>query len=239
VRDFAGFPTGPRSLLGTNNSFYFVIEESQNTLQPWSTDGTSIGTAKIADVGPVSPPAGAMFGLATHSTSVLVSAEGTLHLITTDAIAPVAPALDRRILRVFGTTESDSISALHTGSSILVRVNGSNYSYKFSDLDSVRIYADAGNDLVESVVTIPTSVLGGAGDDLIKTGDARDTVYGGDGNDSLYGGGERDWLFGEAGNDRLNGGGARDILWGGAGADILLGTIAGEVRDLDLDDLLK
>ena len=63
--------------------------------------------------------------------------------------------------------------------------------------------------------TIPTdTVLGGAGDDVLK---------GSGGDDLLRGHAGEDWLSGEDGSDRMDGGEGRDILDGGPGSDDLTG----------------
>ena len=91
------------------------------------------------------------------------------------------------------------------------------------------------------------TVIGGAGDDTIRTGsrddslsggDGDDEIRGGDGNDTVSGGAGNDSLFGEAGNDALagnedddyfEGGAGNDVLDGGPGADTLFG-LAGNDR---------
>lgn len=83
VRDFPKFPTGPHDLVGTSSSLYFVIEEGANTLQPWLSDGTELGTVQAADIGPHNPPSGSIFGLGRHSSGILVGVLDRLWLIPT------------------------------------------------------------------------------------------------------------------------------------------------------------
>jgi hypothetical protein len=69
-------------------------------------------------------------------------------------------------------------------------------------------------------------VNSGGGDDQVSV--AREitipvTMRGGPGNDVLVGGGGPDKLIGGAGDDRLVGGLGADVLYGGSGEDILLG----------------
>ena len=147
------------------------------------------------------------------------------------------------VLRVYGGPLDDVISVsprARDDAQLEVLVNGVAHTFAFADVNRIRVFADAGNDFVDSyAVAIPTSVMGGAGNDIIKTGDARDTLYGEDGDDALYGGGENDYLWGMAGNDRLNGGGGRDVLWGGAGTDTFVSSLLFERRDSEIDELLR
>lgn len=94
----------------------------------------------------------------------------------------------------------------------------------------------------------PDTLIGGADNDRIFTGDGADTVYAGDGddevngdrsafyetagskfldggagNDALVGGSDSDTLLGASGNDFLYGGAGNDLLDGGAGRDTLRG----------------
>jgi hypothetical protein len=66
----------------------------------------------------------------------------------------------------------------------------------------------AGDDAFSSIaVTVPESIAGGDGSDVIRGGGAGDVLAGGDGNDTLNGDAGVDDYFGERGNDRIN---ARD-----------------------------
>jgi Ca2+-binding RTX toxin-like protein len=64
------------------------------------------------------------------------------------------------------------------------------------------------------------TLLGGAGNDILRGGRAGNRLSGGSGNDVLRGGRGRDWLSGRTGNDRLGGGRGRDVLRGGQGRDV-------------------
>ncbi len=83
--------------------------------------------------------------------------------------------------------------------------------------------ADAGDDRVSVAkeVTIPITIRGGAG---------RDVLTGGSGNDKLIGGAGVDRLLGGRGDDILAGGPGVDVLLGGRGDDILLSGPGNDVR---------
>ncbi len=88
--------------------------------------------------------------------------------------------------------------------------------------------AGGGNDVIDLTSKrvaygTATTMLGGAGDDVLWAGDAADRLEGGSGNDNLWGGGGGDSLFGNEGADRLDGSVGDDVLEGGAGADTLAG----------------
>lgn len=74
-----------------------------------------------------------------------------------------------------------------------------------------------------ATLKLPATVQGGAGNDTIKGGSARNVINGGDGNDLLLGGMESDTLSGGAGDDSLLGGGQADSLSGGDGNDVVDG----------------
>ncbi len=69
-----------------------------------------------------------------------------------------------------------------------------------------------------------TSVIGGAGGDVLGAAGLGLTVRAGMGDDVVAGSSEADDLAGEEGDDRLFGSGGADRLDGGAGDDLLVGT---------------
>lgn len=75
-------------------------------------------------------------------------------------------------------------------------------------------------------------VSGGAGNDVIRTGDDNDTVYGDSGNDRINAGYDDDLVFGGAGNDVLEGAEGNDVLDGGDGDDLIYGGLANPFADL-------
>ncbi|MCI2398320.1 Ig-like domain-containing protein [Aliiroseovarius sp. N1Y82] len=66
-------------------------------------------------------------------------------------------------------------------------------------------------------------VDGGAGDDIIQTGDDRDTILGGTGNDTIDAGIDDDTVDGGEGDDYIEGGHGSDNIDGGAGNDVIWG----------------
>jgi hypothetical protein len=66
------------------------------------------------------------------------------------------------------------------------------------------------------------TVLGSAGNDLVRGGKGHDTLNGGRDHDALSGGRGRDTLNGGRGHDVLDGGPGRDTLNGGPGADTII-----------------
>lgn len=78
-------------------------------------------------------------------------------------------------------------------------------------------------------------VDGGAGDDVISTGDDADTIFGGTGNDTIDGGIDADTIDGGEGDDRIVGGEGSDVINAGDGDDVVY---AGIDPDLGLPDNL-
>jgi len=81
------------------------------------------------------------------------------------------------------------------------------------------------------VLTGPSVVYAGAGNDLICGSSGRDIINGGAGNDTIYGNGGNDVENGDAGNDVLSGGAGNDVLNGGTGNDVLNGDAGNDVEN--------
>lgn len=68
-------------------------------------------------------------------------------------------------------------------------------------------------------VSVPLTLRGGGGSDLLIGGSGPDKLTGGDGGDRIWGGAGDDLIFGGPGEDSLFGGPGSDILRGGLGSD--------------------
>lgn len=77
--------------------------------------------------------------------------------------------------------------------------------------------------VVSRAITIPTTLHGAAGKDVLLGGGGSDKIVGGPGNDLLKGRGGNDAIFGGPGSDILKGGRGDDALHGGPGRDLLSG----------------
>lgn len=85
------------------------------------------------------------------------------------------------------------------------------------------VNSGAGDDrvLVAKEITIPVTMRGGSGDDVLVGGGESDKLIGGAGNDRLLGWRGADLLYGGPGDDVLIGGPGSDVLRGGPGVDAL------------------
>jgi RTX calcium-binding nonapeptide repeat (4 copies) len=84
---------------------------------------------------------------------------------------------------------------------------------------------DAGSLLSDGqLTTIPATLRGGPGKDVLAAGDSADVLEGGDGDDTLTGGDGDSALRGDAGDDVVFGGIGNEIIEGGAGNDTLQGN---------------
>ena len=70
------------------------------------------------------------------------------------------------------------------------------------------------------------SVIGGAGNDTILTGDDRDTIDGGTGADVIDAGFDADTVSGGTGNDSIQGGEGADTIDGGDDDDVIYGGLS-------------
>jgi hypothetical protein len=76
---------------------------------------------------------------------------------------------------------------------------------------------------VAGAVTVPVTMRGGAGNDVLVGASGPDKLIGGAGDDRLIGWSGDDQLYGGPGDDTLVGGPGTDLLNGGAGMDKLIG----------------
>jgi ELWxxDGT repeat protein len=250
LRGFGGRLGAIDSITTIGDVMYFVADDGMHGRQLWRSDGTVAGTRMIAaDVatGSAITESPLLTGSGALVAPAFTPADGA-EVFAIETVAPPArpispPYVSARTLRVFGSQQDDVIRiGTRDGerTRILdVIVNGESFAFDIAAVSVIRIYADSGNDYVESLSDVNTGVQAGAGDDVIITGAGRDTLYGGAGNDALYGGAGTDWLNGESGSDRLIGGAGRDVIRGGAGADTFLNSLAYERPDFALDDILR
>jgi len=82
----------------------------------------------------------------------------------------------------------------------------------------VTILGTAGNDILRGS-SGPDVISGLGGNDTIKGRGGNDVICGGPGKDKIYGGSGKDKLYGGSGNDRLDGGSGLDFCDGGPGRD--------------------
>lgn len=139
--------------------------------------------------------------------------------------------LNGNVLEITGTTGNDHVLVTRVGANIRVRENGTTTSFAASGVASILFNGDAGNDRFVSLVNLPTTANGDAGNDFLSTGAAADTLNGGADNDILHGGLGGDTMNGDDGNDTLVAGLDRQVntLTGGLGRDTLIGSLGNDV----------
>lgn len=125
---------------------------------------------------------------------------------------------DQGVLTIVGGSGNNNIIIYGIKDSYAVQVGNSVVrAYSKSAVKSVIIYGQDGNDNLRAVTRsdCPVILIGGNGNDYLKSGAANDTLDGGNGNDTLIAQNGNDILRGDNGNDSLNGGNGNDFLYGG------------------------
>jgi hypothetical protein len=133
-----------------------------------------------------------------------------------------APAIVDGVLSVEGTEDADQIVvSLNTSDPLVtkldVKVNDVVSSFDLAAVTGIRISGGNGADTIKideanGPISLPATLLGGNG---------KDVLVGGSGNDRLEGGNGKDALSGGAGDDTLVGGRGKDTLDGGEGTNVL------------------
>jgi Ca2+-binding RTX toxin-like protein len=120
----------------------------------------------------------------------------------------------------------DSIAELEVGGEVCVHSEGKSNELvcPAPSIAGFEVNAGGGDDRVAVArrVTVPVTMRGGAGGDVLTGGAGDDKLAGGFGRDRLDGGLGDDLLIGGEGNDLLLGGPGRDMLRGGYGKDTLV-----------------
>lgn len=152
----------------------------------------------------------AAFGSETATDEAYFSV-GATHLDEVTGVLSVGASAGGSTI-VIGAAAASGPSLLATGG---VSVNVDGASTSIDNVAQIVVYGSAGHDvvLVDSAVTTPVWVFGGAGNDVI---------FGGSGDDVIVGGGGVDIIVGGAGRDILIGGRGSDVIGGNAGEDILI-----------------
>jgi Ca2+-binding RTX toxin-like protein len=120
----------------------------------------------------------------------------------------------------------DSIAELEVGGTVCTHPEGkpTELVCDAPAIAGFEVNAGGGDDRVTVArkVTVPVTMRGGDGGDLLSGGSGADKLIGSGGNDRLKGGPGDDTLLGGDGNDVLIGGPGHDVLRGGLGEDKLI-----------------
>jgi Ca2+-binding RTX toxin-like protein len=133
-------------------------------------------------------------------------------------------------LTVTGTDQGDTILLQVQGSQLNIIRNGVTEWCNLSDVTSIEIFCEDGEDWVNIGTGIMAcTIWGGNGNDILRGGNAGDYIVGENGDDLLFGNMGPDTLFGELGYDTLGGGKGLDSVYGGFNADTLTGGLGSDM----------
>lgn len=150
--------------------------------------------------------------------------------------------LESGVLTITGTGLADTASVIASSRITLsVTLNHVTSSYSTSAVGKIVFYGLDGDDTFTNSTSIPSTINGGDGNDILNGGSGDDfivggygqdtihgnagddTIWGSGGSDTLYGDDGDDVIFGHGGNDEIHGGAGRDTINGGSGNDTIFG----------------
>jgi uncharacterized delta-60 repeat protein len=134
--------------------------------------------------------------------------------LSADPTQPFAWLDDDGTLNVIGTSSADQLSIIPQQFGTIIEAQRNNEILNFSPaaVKRVKIDSGGGNDWVAvSTLSVPATILGGSGNDVLYGGKADDFIGGGSGDDKIYG---------DDGNDHLDGGLGQNKLFGLNGNDV-------------------
>jgi RTX calcium-binding nonapeptide repeat (4 copies) len=161
------------------------------------------------------------------------------------------PKVKHGVLSINGTQANDNIAVrLQAGDPGVLQVDvgedgSSDFSFKRDRIDAISIDAREGDDLVRIddangafTDTIPTTIGGGDGNDVLLGGAGNETFLGGDGNETVDGNGGNDAASLGAGDDTFvwDPGDGSDTIEGEAGNDTMLFNGANAAERVDLSE---
>jgi hypothetical protein len=119
----------------------------------------------------------------THSLGAITFADGSNTALFSGAYTASGG------LFVHGTPGNDVISVAANGTSLILTLNGTAYTYASGVASAVHLRSHAGDDAVNAgSAAVPLAAWGGAGNDTVTGGAGDDTITGGAGNNTIDGG---------------------------------------------------
>ncbi len=115
--------------------------------------------------------------------------------------AAFAALTTRGTLLVSGTDPSNQIVVSQTGVQIIVAMDAGQMEFPRALVRRLYVDAGAGDDVVRNQTKLPSSILGGDGNDILTGGDGVDVIDGGTGNDTINGEGGDGFFTGGDGMD--------------------------------------
>lgn len=110
-----------------------------------------------------------------------------LHRLESRQLLSASPAIVDGVLQIVGTAGADVISvALGRNGRVHASVNGATTQFKLGKVHGVSVEAGAGEDRVVVSLAVPTTLVGGAGDDVLVSSAGNDLLSGGKGYDQLF-----------------------------------------------------
>ena len=133
-------------------------------------------------------------------------------------------------LFISGGSGDDVATLVASGDQVEASITGvESQTFDASDVEKVSFIGGNGDDTLTNATSIPSSIFGGDGDDLLTGGRNDDNIVGGGGADSILGGGGDDRLVGGSGDDVISGGAGDDRIFGSADQNRLFGNNGDDV----------
>ena len=160
----------------------------------------------------------------------------------------LSATLSGGVLNIVEGSKADTVNVslvANDATKLDVCENGRHRLFGVNQVTSIKANLGGGNDLFEidqrnGQITLPTTILGGKGNDTLIGGGGIDNIDGGAGDDLIRGQAGNDVLNGNEGNDdigggngmdQISGGGGNDAISGGAGSDSISGGTGDDVFD--------
>jgi Ca2+-binding RTX toxin-like protein len=185
-------------------------------------DGTTSAATVVAGAGggvAVGTHTYALGGL--YPVTATLSDDGATTTGTTQAVITGA-GVHHGVLQIIGTSGDDTvfIDQIHFGQVPVFAnfVPHPGRAFPAAGITQILMELGDGNDraTIDSRITIPALLDGGAGNDTLQGGGGDAILIGGAGNDVLYGGLGHNLMIGGTGANRIAGGNAGDILIAGS-----------------------